>query len=203
LSKCLGGERLCDIFCKKKKMKQRELRLRESWGSPDENSEELLKLITSDFDKVRARKDPENLFVGRFFSIALLIESRLELILKSYEPDIERATFGIKIDIFSDLLKDLGKLDPDIDVEVYREFLGALREIANIRNEMAHDLEFIYFPETKLGVTKSLIKKYRKDLFDGAAQANAQDKPLVLVASFGFVFASRSGFLLQHLHLNS
>ena len=190
---------LCDAFCKKRKAKQREIKLREAWATPLANTKELLRIVTSDFDKIRSRKDPENLFVGRFFSIALLIEARLELILKNYEPSIDKATFGIKIDIFRDLLKDLKKIDNEFDVEEYREFLGALREVAAIRNEMAHNLEYVYFTTERLGITKALVRKYREDLFQASMGAPGADQSLVLVAGFGFVFASRSAFLLQHL----
>ncbi|WP_052610357.1 hypothetical protein [Bacteriovorax sp. BSW11_IV] len=179
---------------------QRLIKIREEWGTPEENAEELIKLLTVDFEKIRNRKEPEHIFIGQFLSIILLIEAKLIQILKKYEIKIEDYTFGRKVDIYKSFLKDIVEVGADIDVEDCRRYIAPLKELAKIRNNMAHDLSYVYFNKSDLSQTIGLMKSVRPDLCEHEKfMQDEKDKCLVLVMNFGFQFSTVSAKLAQHL----
>ena len=107
---------LCDQL-RKLKTNDFEIRQRDHFGTPEENTAELLQLVVEDFESVRNRSDDINLFIGRFFGFVLLIESKLESLLIKIDHEIESKMLGKKIELFRRLIRELGKPPFEYDIE--------------------------------------------------------------------------------------
>jgi hypothetical protein len=176
------------------------LRYRES-GTPEENTERLKESVAEGFELIRNRTDEQNLFVGRFFGIVLLIERKLVQLLLRFDPQIEEKTLGGKLTVFKDFLNDLHDRhsNDDIDTADYRYLLGPLNEIKKIRDAMAHNLSKNNFSLSEIRQSLAYVKKKRPDLYDGAVSASKEaDQCLALIAAFGFVFSVDVAFV-DHL----
>lgn len=197
--------KVIDLICnqlRRLKTNEFQVRLREDFGTPEENTAELLQLVTEDFEIVRSRNDETNLFVGRFFGFVLLIESKLESLLTSIDPDVGSKMLGKKIDLFRRLIKELEKPEFGYDedeMERYRELIEPLREIAKIRNHMAHDLRYTKFQLKDVVKLSKLVKKRKPSLYYGVTTAPRNMKPLIAVAAFGFIVSERTSILRQSL----
>ncbi len=192
-------DKTCSLL-KKFKKSNLTLNLRSEFGTPEENSAELLKLVTKDFDKIRNRKDAENLFVGRFLGTMLLIESKIVQLLEKVDSTVDEKTLGRKIDLYKEtigLLKDIA-LDSE-EVSMYLSLVAPLKELAKIRNDMAHDLNFIYFDMQQVKQTDALVKKFKPQLAGSYKNAPPEMKPLLVTSCFGFLFSEKTAVLQQIL----
>jgi hypothetical protein len=181
---------ICGKF-RNDKYQYRSLILREA-GTPEQNTKRLLESVAHDFQMIRARKNREHLFIGRFFSSALMIERKLANLLRRFDPEIDSRTFGLKMKVYKDFLVALNKShDIDwIDINEYRQLLGPLNEIKRIRDRMAHDLSYIWFTLDDLKQTAAYVKSKRSDLYESAFMVRPKSyHAQAMIASFGFVFS--------------
>jgi len=157
-------------------------------------------LIGKDFELIRNRTDEQNLFIGRFFGLVLLIELKLVQLLLRFDTRIEDKTFGGKLAVFKDFLSELdGNYTADgFETVGYRNLLGPLNEIKQVRDAMAHHLKKSNFLLSEIRQTSAYVQKKRDDLYDGGMTASTErDKCLALVAAFAFLFSVELAFLDQ------
>lgn len=197
--------RLIDEICKmlrRLKTSEFQVRLRTQFGTPEENTKELLQHVTKDFSLMRARKDKTNLLVGRFFGPVLMIELKLENLLTKVEPDIASSMLGKKIDVYSRLLKVLEKPEYDFGAEeiaMYRSLIAPLKEVSKIRNKMAHDLSYTKFNLMDIPELVKLVKKLKPRFASDIKLAPRDLKPLVALHSFAFIVAEKTAGLQMDL----
>ena len=197
--------RAIDEICrqlKRLKANEFEVRLRTQFGSPEGNTEELLQLMTKDFNLIRGRNDKTNLFVGRFFGAILMIELKLESVLMKVDPEIESSMLGKKIDVYSRLLKVLATqpygFEAD-EIATYRSFIGPLRELSKIRNKMAHDLSYTRFGLVDIPEVVKLVKRRKPSLMVAAKSVPRDFKPIIAVHYFAFMVAENAASLQMFL----
>ncbi len=160
-------------------------------GTPEENSNRLLTLVAEDFHHVRNRTDEECALFGRFMSVVLLLERKLDRLLTNFDPGIDQRMFGQKIEVFKDLLKSIDWDYIDQDIERYRALVAPLKEIKSLRDTMAHDLSKSSLSYSEVKQTVGFIRKRRPDLCDSFATAtNDGLKALGASIVFGFVFST-------------
>ena len=179
-----------------------QVRLRGEYGTPEENTEELLELVARDFDAMRSRTDEVNLFIGRLMGGVLLIELKLESLLVKVDPDIGEKMLGRKIDTLARLLNELAKPDYGYErheIEYYRELLEPLREVSRLRNRMAHNLRYTKFQLKDVPQTVKLVRRRKRYLDDAMKAAPKGLKPLVAVMNFGFIVSEQTAMLQQAL----
>ncbi len=197
--------RLIEVICRKLsqfKTNEFEVQLRQQYGTPEENTRELLELVTQDFEAMRDRDDETNLFVGRFFGVVLLIEAKLEALLIKIDPDIGSKMLGRKIDLYRRLLRELKNPEYEYDlesIEDYESLIEPMREIAKIRNHMAHDLRYVKFRLKDVAQMVKLVKKRKPNLYYGVTTAPKNLKPLIALSGFGFIISERTAMLRQSL----
>lgn len=194
-------DQICSAL-KRLKNDEFEITIRRTWGTPAENTRELLELVTANFDAVRNRNDDTNLFIGRFLGVALLVEAKLEAVLAKVIDDAESLMLGRKIDGFRRLLRTLSAPEYGFDAQEItdlRELIGPLWELADIRNRMAHDLRYTRFTLDEIPQSLALVERERPDLARAVGLAPENDKPLVAMYNLGFVFSARIADLQQVL----
>ena len=158
-------------------------------GTPEENSERLLRLAADGHGWVQQRTKEDYQFIGAFFTIALLIEYKLSQLLIGFDPEIESRMFGKKIEVYKDFLKAYQPEEGE-DVGVYRNLISPLKDIKELRDAMAHDITKSKFAYKDIKHIANYVNKMRPDLFDGVKDCeNEDDKSIVVIAIFGFVFA--------------
>lgn len=193
---------VCGFLKKWKTTSGLTINFRQEFGTPEENSEDLIRIVTTEFDAIRGRGDPENLFIGRFMGLMLLIEAKLDNLLEKVDPELDGKMIGRKIDVFKDLLRELLRLDTGYDqedVQMYRDLIGPLRELVGIRNHMAHDLRYIVFGLEDVPETLAYVRRRRPNWGDNVDDAPVEFKALMAVHFFGFLFCERLAFLEQVL----
>lgn len=194
-------DKVCDLIRGLKK-KEFEIKFRTEYGTPEENTRELLEMVTRDFSLVRDRDDDTNLFMGRFFGIVLLIESKLESLLVKIDPTIEAKMLGRKISIYKKLIKELSRHDygfEQVELEVYQRLLKPLGEISKIRNKMAHDLSYTKFRLSDIPFVLGIVKDMKPNLFIGVRTAPVDIRPLILISIFGFIVSEKTSVLSHSL----
>ena len=189
-------DRVCG-FLKRYRTNELQIRIRTEFGTPEENTQELLRLVAEDFELVTRRVDADHRFMGRFLGIMLLIEKKISSLLEMVDPDLENKTLGRKIDTYRDFVSELerlGELDEE-EVAHYRSLIGPLRELADIRGRMAHDLGYSEFGLAQIRQTTGIGRSLRPDLARAVELANDDDKPLVAIANFGFIISTETAEL--------
>ena len=165
-------------------------------GTPEENSTRLVTLLAEDFHHVRNRTDEECVLFGRFMSVVLMLERKLECLLLNFDPEIEQRMFGQKIDVFKDLLNSIDWGYIEQEIEEYRALIAPLKELKSIRDTMAHDLSKSSFSYADIQQTVGIIRTRRPDLYAAFQNAEPDEvKAIGAVMTFGFVFSEE----LAHL----
>lgn len=153
-------------------------------------------LLTEDFHHVQERTDQECMCFGRFMSVVLLLERKLERLLLCFDPEIEERMFGHKIDVFKDFLNAINWDYVDAEIEDYRALIAPLRELKGIRDSMAHDLSKSTYTYSEVQQTIGIIRTRRPDLYDTFAGSTDDGlKAIGAVMTFGFLFSAE----LAHL----
>jgi len=187
------------IGCSKQKEYQvyPRLRAREP-GTPEQNSERLKEAIARHFEHARNRTDDQNLVLGRFFGILLLVERKLVQLLERFDPAVSEKTLGGKLQVFKEFLNELDQdyeID-DVEPQDYRKLLSPLNEIKRIRDAMAHTLSKTTFSADEIAQTSAYVRRKRPDLYDAAMSAATEiERCTALVAAFGIVFSIEIGGL--------
>ena len=165
-------------------------------GTPEENSKRLTTLLAEDFHNVRDRTDDQCILFGRFMSIVLLAERKLERLLSKFDPEIENRMFGQKIEVYKDFLKAIDWDYIEQDIDEYRALISPLKELKSIRDAMAHDLSKASFSYDEVQQTVGFVRSRRPDLFASFSQADDDRvKSIGAVVTFGFVLSEK----LAHL----
>lgn len=165
-------------------------------GTPAENSVRLLELLVQDFGPVRDRTDEQCMALGRFMSVALLLERQLVRLLSGFDEQVHSCMFGKKIDIYKDFLNAVDWHQIDLEQGDYRHIIAPLKEIKGIRDSISHDLSLVSFKFSDLSQTVSYVRAKRPDLFALFSECNdEQVKCLGAVMTFGFVFSEQMAFL--------
>lgn len=158
-------------------------------GTPEENTERLLRLVADGHYWVGSKTKEDYQFIGMFFTIVLLIEYKLSKLLIGFDPEIESKMLGRKVDIFKDFLK-VYEPEEDEDVSVYRNLISPLKDIKKLRDAMAHDISKSKFGYEEIKHVGSYVSKMRPDLFDKVKDCKDEDaKSIGVTLTFGFVFA--------------
>lgn len=158
-------------------------------GTPEENSERLLKLTADGHDWIQKRTKEDYQFIGAFFTIVLLIEYKLSQLLIGFDSEIESKMFGKKIEVYKDFLKAY-QPEEDEDVGDYRNLISPLKDIKQLRDAMAHDITKSKFAYKDIKYIENYVSKMRPDLFDGVKDCEDEDaKSICVIAIFGLVFA--------------
>jgi len=165
------------------------------YGSPEENSKRLLRLVADGHEWIQQRSIEDYQFIGKFFTIVLLVEYKLSQLLIGFDPEIEGKTFGRKVDTFKDFLKAY-EPEEDEDIDDYRNLISPLIEIKKLRDAMAHDISKSKFSYEDIRHIRNYINKTRPDLFDNVKDCKNEDlKSIGVIAVFGFVFAEKIAWL--------
>lgn len=158
-------------------------------NEPIDVSDRLKELMVEGNRWARDRQKEDYELVGMFFTIVLLIEYKLVNLLKSIDDDIESKMLGAKIDVFKDFLKIYDPEEGE-DIEEYRKLIQPLREIAKVRNLLAHDITKPRFEYRELNQTDSYVKKHRPDMYDNFKNCEVdRGKCIGLLATFGFLLS--------------
>jgi hypothetical protein len=167
-------------------------------GTPEQNSERLKEAIARHFEHARNRTDDQNLMLGRFFGILLLVERKLVQLLERFDPAVGDKTLGGKLRVFKDFLNELDQhyeID-DVEPQDYRNLLAPLNEIKRIRDSMAHTISKTTFVADEITQTSAYVRRKRPDLHDAATSATTEtERCMALVAAFGLVFSIEIGAL--------
>jgi len=161
-------------------------------GTPEQNTERLLRLVAQDFVLVRERTDNNCQLFGRFMSVALLIERKLVRLLFSFDEQIDEKMFGQKIEVYKDFLKAFDWGNSNLEIEDFRGLIGPIKEIKNIRDLMAHDLSKVSISYSEVKQTVGYIRKRRPDLYETFASAECENlMSFGAVAAFAFIFSDQ------------
>lgn len=172
-----------------------------SLGSPEENSDKLKLLIVegNEWGRSRTRENAE--ILGHLFSCFLLIEHKLELLLKDFCPTINSHMFGQKIQVYKDFLSALEKTCPyDFDAQHYRNLIAPLKQVKKLRDTLAHDIKVIDPSVVDLKQVHSFVRKVRPDLFLSYSHAESESLRAVGgIASFASLISIDIGKLRMYL----
>ncbi|EMC2480012.1 hypothetical protein VB892_003552 [Vibrio cholerae] len=125
-----------------------------------------------------------------FFSIVLLIEHKLSLLLTCIEPDIKESMLGKKIDTLKSFI-NIYEFGDQAEKKEFKELLPPLHEVKNIRNKLAHDLMKSSIELKELPITLAYVRKRDKDFVNNVLSRTEDDgeKSCLLLAKFGFMFS--------------
>ncbi|MFM2661475.1 hypothetical protein AAFX15_15130 [Vibrio chagasii] len=175
-------------FKRKKIRNYKEIRYIES-DEPIDVGDRLLRLTAEGNEWARNRQKEDYELVGMFFTIVLLIEHKMENLLKVIDDDIAGRMLGEKIEVYKDFLK-LYQPNEDEDIQDYRLLVQPLNEIKKIRNVLAHDVTKPNFSYSDIKQTNSYVKKRRPDMYDKFKDCEDEKaKSIALLATFGFIFS--------------
>ncbi|CSC32389.1 Uncharacterised protein [Vibrio cholerae] len=137
-----------------------------------------------------ARTQESNAKIGVFFSIVLLIEHKLSLLLTCIEPDIKESMLGKKIDTLKSFI-NIYEFGDQAEKKEFKELLPPLHEVKNIRNKLAHDLMKSSIEFKELPITLAYVRKRDKDFVNNVLSRTEDDgeKSCLLLAKFGFMFS--------------
>lgn len=168
-------------------------------GTPEENSKAHLKAVTIGHQWLQGRTTKDYELMGMFFSIVLLIEFKLNDLLLKFDPEIEDRTFGVKIDVYKDFIKNYITCEGE-DINEYKSVIESLKKIKDIRNGMAHDISKFRISLNDIKVIEKYIKKRRPDLYESVKNCEDENvKVIGVVSVFGFVFSTIIGNIRHQL----
>jgi hypothetical protein len=168
-------------------------------ANPKENNKRLLESMVDGhrFIHEKSKKDYE--LIGIFFTLILLIEYKIDQLLINFDPEIKLKMFGRKIEVFKDFLK-VYEPEESENMQEYKNLISPLHEIRKIRNDIAHDLSKSKFDYSDIKQIESYTQKIRPDLFEKLNNCkDQQEKCIVLIGIFGFVFADKIAKLRSSL----
>ncbi|EJT3867123.1 MULTISPECIES: hypothetical protein [Vibrio] len=155
--------------------------------SPEENTEEFRKLVADGNHWIRQRTTETNEQIGRFLSIVLLLEHKLDLLLNSFDVDIVDKTFGVKIDTFKDFIKAYN-FENSSERREYRKLIPPLHEIRLARNKLAHDIQVSSFPPSQFPQMHAYVKKTSPEKLDLLTEfEDEEDKATLILVNFCFI----------------
>lgn len=161
-------------------------------GTPEQNSQRLLELLSQDFELVRNRTSHQCELVGRFLGIVLLIERKLVRLLGAFDKQIDERMFGQKIGVYKDFLKAFDWEGSDLEISDFRALIAPMKEIKDIRDAMAHDLSKVTIHRSELQQTIGYVRAKRPDLYESVADGDSEETlSMGVVAVFGFLFSSQ------------
>ncbi|ENM5903682.1 hypothetical protein DX885_003819 [Vibrio mimicus] len=159
-------------------------------GSPEKNTQRLKEIVAEGNKWFSARTQESNAKTGVFFSIVLLIEHKLSLLLTCIDPDIKESMLGKKIDTLKSFI-NIYEFGDQAEKKEFRELLPPLHEVKNIRNKLAHDLMKSSIEFKELPITLAYVRKRDKDFVNNVLRKIEDDgeKSCLLLAKFGFMFS--------------
>ncbi|MBT4761939.1 MAG: hypothetical protein HOO06_09605 [Bdellovibrionaceae bacterium] len=191
-----------NIFCSKNRKKEHlNVVFKCDLDDPTENSKNVIKILAENGGKYRERTTEDHIFIGRFLSLVLLIESALENIIKKVDPEKNKLMLGQKIDFYKKILKRIEEIDPDGDCDDYRQFIPALQEVKKIRDQFAHNFSKNNIERSELATTFKYIKEQRENDFNIIEESNINNNEKIpaLIATFAFLVLERLSFLEHEL----
>ncbi|EEW08766.1 hypothetical protein VMB_00020 [Vibrio mimicus VM603] len=158
--------------------------------SPEKNNQRLKEIVAEGNKWFSARTQESNAKTGVFFSIVLLIEHKLSLLLTCIDPDIKESMLGKKIDTLKSFI-NIYEFGDQAEKKEFRELLPPLHEVKNIRNKLAHDLMKSSIEFKELPITLAYVRKRDKDFVNNVLSKIEDDgeKSCLLLAKFGFMFS--------------
>ncbi|HGE6082615.1 TPA: hypothetical protein ACGG7Y_003518 [Vibrio cholerae] len=158
--------------------------------SPEKNTQRLKEIVAEGNKWFSARTQESNAKIGVFFSIVLLIEHKLSLLLTCIEPDIKESMLGKKIDTLKSFI-NIYEFGDQAEKKEFKELLPPLHEVKNIRNKLAHDLMKSSVELKELPITLAYVRKRDKDFVNNVLSRTEDDgeKSCLLLAKFGFMFS--------------
>ncbi|EGQ7970967.1 hypothetical protein ATY37_12770 [Vibrio cidicii] len=158
--------------------------------SPEKNTQRLKEIVAEGNKWFSARTQESNAKTGVFFSIVLLIEHKLSLLLTCIEPDIKESMLGKKIDTLKSFI-NIYEFGDQAEKKEFKELLPPLHEVKNIRNKLAHDLMKSSIEFKELPITLAYVRKRDKDFVNNVLSRTEDDgeKSCLLLAKFGFMFS--------------
>ncbi|AWB72189.1 hypothetical protein NMS24_003472 [Vibrio cholerae] len=158
--------------------------------SPEKNTQRLKEIVAEGNKWFSARTQESNAKIGVFFSIVLLIEHKLSLLLTCIEPDIKESMLGKKIDTLKSFI-NIYEFGDQAEKKEFKELLPPLHEVKNIRNKLAHDLMKSSIELKELPITLAYVRKRDKDFVNNVLSRTEDDgeKSCLLLAKFGFMFS--------------
>ncbi|MDA0150815.1 hypothetical protein OH460_00680 [Vibrio sp. Makdt] len=166
--------------------------------SPKENTEECRKFVVDGNKWIHQRTTEANEQIGRFLSIVLLLEHKLDLLLNSFDADIADKTFGAKIGTFKDFIKTYDFEDRSEKRE-YRKLISPLHEIRRARNELAHDIRVSGFSPSQFPQMHAYVKNTSPEKLDLLTTFKSEeDKTTLILVNFCFI----ASIEIAHLRLS-
>lgn len=188
------------LFSKRNENKYNNI-LYASPGTPEENTNKLKLLIVegNEWGRNRTRENAE--ILGHLFSCFLLIEHKLELLLKAFCPSISSYMFGQKIQVYKDFISELERTCPyEFDAQYYRNTVAPLKQIKKLRDTLAHNIKVIDPSSVDLSQVHSFVKKVKPNLALSYSQAESENLRAVGgIASFAFLLSIDLGKLRIYL----
>lgn len=163
----------------------REIRYFEP-STPKENSERILKLTADGHSWIQERTQQDYEFIGKFFTIVLLIEYKISQLLVDFYPEIESKMFGKKIEVYKDFLKAYQPKEGE-NIDGYRNLISPLRDIKELRDAMAHDISKSKFAYKDIKHIQNYVNKMRPDLLSSLKESK-DENPIGVIVAFGFIF---------------
>ncbi len=156
--------------------------------APEKNSEKLLEFSAEGNHWIRTRTSSVNQQVGTFLSIILLLEYKLDTLLESFEPEIKKKTFGGKIRVFKDFIKEFEFDRFSNEKSDYLALYAPLSELLKVRNDLAHDITVTNVSLTDFVQTSAYVKRESPHKFKVLSDIESDsDKANYLVSIFCFI----------------